>query len=371
MRRCLHAERPLAEWRRLECKEIEWEGLRKDGTRMSLSLKLSETVIQDRQLFTVMVTDISERKAMLAQLQQMAELDALTGLPNRALLRSRLEDAIHRSGRHNTLLALLFLDLDGFKQVNGSLGHEVGDRLLQAVAERLERCIRKSDTVARLGGDEFTIIVEELEKTDQAAMVAQKVLDTLAMPFHIHDQELHIGCSIGIAVYPLDDKMADALIRDADTAMYAAKKQGGCNYQYYSREMSNRVAEHHALQTQLRRALELDAFVVYYQPIYDLAAQCIIGAEALLRWQHPQRGLIPPNEFLPVLEETGLIAPVTTWVLDQMGRDFPTLQDASPRPFSLALNLTPRCFRTENMVDTMLGQMRQSGLPPECLTYRP
>ncbi len=345
----------------------EVEAQRKDGTRIPVSLKVSETVVGGRRLYTGLLEDISERKAMLERLQQMAEQDPLTGLPNRILFRDRLKHAIAQACRNENVLALMFLDLDNFKDINDSMGHQAGDELLKAVAGRLRETIRLSDTLSRLGGDEFTIILEGLAHADQAVTAAQKILNVFNEPFTLAGREFHVGTSIGIAIYPLDGKEPDALIKNADTAMYHAKKSGGGRYRFYSQEMSEWIEARQALQTELRRALEREEFVLHYQPIVYLEPGQANGVEALLRWQHPQRGLVPPNDFIPALEETGLIIPTTQWVLAQVGACYQMLKAAGFSEATVSVNFTPQCFGVPNMVHCVQGMLEANNIPPQNL----
>ena len=311
--------------------------------------------------------DISELMRNQAQLDYLAFHDPLTNLPNRSLFRDRLEQAINRAHRQDHQVALLFLDLDRFKTINDSLGHTLGDRLLKDVATRLGGCAREIDTVARLGGDEFTIIIEDLAHPDQAVMVAQKVLDVLVEPFHVDEREFHITASIGIALYPLDEREADALIKAADTAMYHAKEAGRNSYQFYSSAMTARVTQRLAIETQLRRALEREEFVVHYQPIVDLAGGRIVGAEALLRWQHSARGLVAPYEFIPIMEETGLILSIGEWVLRQACQHQRAWECEAPEALYVAINVSTRQLMKPDIVGSIVRVLNETGLPPDRL----
>lgn len=310
--------------------------------------------------------DISELMRNQAQLDYLAFHDPLTKLPNRSLFRDRLEQAINRAHRQDRLIALLFLDLDRFKTINDSLGHALGDRLLKEVANRLGGCAREIDTVARLGGDEFTIILEDLEHPDQAVMIAQKVLDVLVEPFQVDEREFHVTASIGIALYPLDEREAEALIKAADTAMYHAKEAGRNSYQFYSAAMTARVTQRLAVETQLRRALEREEFVVHYQPIVDLAGGHILGAEALLRWQHASRGLVSVHEFVPIMEDTGLILSIGEWVLRQACQRQRTWEQDGSSPY-VAINVSTRQLMKPDIVGNIVRILHETGLPPDRL----
>ncbi len=311
--------------------------------------------------------DISELMRNQAQLDYLAFHDPLTNLPNRALFRDRLEQSLNRAHRQGSQVALLFLDLDRFKTINDSLGHTLGDRLLKEVSTRLGGCAREIDTVARLGGDEFTIILEDLAHPDQAVLVAQKVLDVLVEPFTVDAREFHITASIGIALYPLDEREPDALIKAADTAMYHAKEAGRNSYQFYSSAMTARVTQRLAVETQLRRALERDEFVLHYQPIVDLSSGRAIGNEALLRWQHSARGLVAPHEFVPVMEETGLILSVGEWVLRQAAQQQRVWGRDGTAPAYVAINLSTRQLMKPDFVGSVVRILKETALEPHSL----
>jgi len=311
--------------------------------------------------------DISELMRNQAQLDYLAFHDPLTNLPNRALFRDRLEQSLNRAHRQNGQVALLFLDLDRFKTINDSLGHTLGDRLLKEVSTRLNSCAREIDTVARLGGDEFTIILEDLTHPDQAVLVAQKILDVLVEPFTVDTREFHISASIGIALYPLDEKEPDALIKAADTAMYHAKEAGRNSYQFYSSAMTARVTQRLAVETQLRRALERNEFVLHYQPIVDLSSGHAMGSEALLRWQHSARGLVAPYEFVPIMEETGLILSIGEWVLRQATLQQSTWSRNGTTPAYVAINLSTRQLMKPDFVTSVVRILKETALEPQSL----
>ncbi len=311
--------------------------------------------------------DLEERKRVEQSIRHMAHHDALTGLPNRALFRDRLSHAMAQADRYHQILAVLFLDLDRFKAINDTLGHNVGDQLLKIAAERLRSCVRDCDTVARLGGDEFTIIVEDIIEVQDAAVVAQKILDTLSQPFNLYGHEVFISVSIGLTLYPNDDENADNLLRNADSAMYRAKEYGRNNYQFYVADMNVKARERLMLESQLRRALDRNEFTLYYQPRVDLFSGQVIGAEALLRWRHPDMGLVPPVQFIPILEETGMIIPVGEWVLQQASRQNRAWQDLGLKPIRMAVNLSVRQFIQKELADSILSIIERAGLAPEFL----
>jgi diguanylate cyclase (GGDEF)-like protein/PAS domain S-box-containing protein len=311
--------------------------------------------------------DVTEQVRTRRKLDHLAFHDQLTGLPNRALFRDRLEQAMARARRENHLVALMFLDLDRFKNINDTLGHGAGDRLLVQVAERLRTCVRQTDTVARLGGDEFTVIMEQVSHVDQVGVVAQKILDSLAQRFEIGSSVLRVAASIGIAVWPWDDNDADDLIRDADVAMYHAKDHGRNRFEFYSAEMSARVARHMALEAELEGAIDRGEFVIHYQPIVDLASGRVRSCEALLRWRHPERGLVLPGEFVPALEESGRIVPITQWVLGELGRQQRLMDEAGAGDVELAVNFTAGCFAVPEMLSCIQRIFESSGLDPKRL----
>jgi diguanylate cyclase (GGDEF)-like protein/PAS domain S-box-containing protein len=348
----------------------EFRGLvvnrRKDGS-LFYEEKTISPIKNDANAVTHFVStgkDVSERVLGQEKINYLAHHDILTGLPNRAQFRTRLNEALARTRRIEKLLALLFLDLDNFKRINDSLGHDIGDALLKEVSERLKNSIRETDSVSRLGGDEFTVILENINHVNNVIAIAQKLVYALSQPFTIGVHTLHVSVSIGITLYPLDDAEADLLIKNADMAMYHAKELGRNGFQFYSADLSKRVVEHMRLEGELRRALEREEFVLYYQPIVDLRSGLVKSAEVLLRWQHPERGLVPPVEFIPVLEESGLIMPVTEWVLNKSIEQIRANTPAGTQAPVLAINITAGCFRgngitkcTGNVIASYGGQM--------------
>jgi diguanylate cyclase (GGDEF)-like protein len=297
----------------------------------------------------------------------MAYYDVLTGLPNRALLQDRLHQAMIESDRHERLTALLFLDLDRFKTINDTLGHEQGDLLLKQVAKRLTECVRPGDTVARPGGDEFIIVLADVAQVDNVSRVAQKIIDAFSRPFEIGGRELFVTCSVGVTLYPFDDRDIEALYRNADAAMYHAKDEGRNNFQFYSAEMNVESYKRLTLENALRRALERDELRLFYQPQVDLNSGRIVGAEALIRWQHPELGLVSPADFIPLAEETGLIVPIGEWVLRQACAQAHAWQDAGLPPVRVAVNLSERQFRQSGLYEVITAALQQAGLAPEWL----
>ncbi len=301
-----------------------------------------------------------------ANLYRLAHYDALTGLPNRLLFLDRLNQAIAQAHRNERLVGVMFLDLDRFKAINDSLGHAIGDLLLRGTAERLAHCVREDDTVARLGGDEFTVLLPEIRYIQDAATVAQKILDSLVQPFNLGEHEVFIGASIGIALYPFDEQL-DILLRNADIAMYHAKEHSGNSYLFYATEMNTANPKRLSLEGALRRALDRNEFVLHYQPQLDLASGRIVGAEALLRWRHPELGLIAPMEFIPLAEETGLIIPIGEWALRAACDQSRAWQAAGHPPIRMAVNLSARQFHEAELVKTVTRALDNSGLDPRYL----
>lgn len=285
-------------------------GRRKDGSEFPAEASISKLTQGGKTLLTVILHDISARKQAEERIYYLAHHDILTGLPNRTLLQDRLQQAVIDANRHDRLVAVLLLDMDRFKVINDTLGHDMGDRLLSKVSERLAAGLREGDTVARIGGDEFVIVLQDTVYMEDAGRVARKILDQFTQPFHLSGRELFISCSLGIAVYPMDGGDIDNLLKKADMAMYQAKELGGNGYRFYSEEINAYSLERLALETDLRHALERREFMLYYQPQVDLATGEIVGAEALLRWRHPDKGIVLPSEFVGLAEDTGLIMPV-------------------------------------------------------------
>ena len=341
----------------------------RDGSESSI--EDSAAPIHDRGgrvIGAVMVFhDVSQARAMVLKMSHLAQHDFLTNLPNRLLLKDRLTQAIALARHHGNQLAVLFLDLDRFKHINDSLGHAIGDQLLQSVAERLVACVRSSDTVSRQGGDEFVILLSKVEHGEDAARSAEKLLIELAAPYGIALHDLHVTVSIGIGIYPDDGQDAETLVRSADTAMYHAKENGRNNYQFFTQDMNIRAVERQSLEGGLRRALGRQEFVLHYQPKVNLETGAITGAEALIRWHHPDRGLVPPAQFVPIAEDCGLILPIGRWVLREACRQTRAWLDAGLRPGPVAVNISAVEFRAKDFLESVRAALEDTRLEPRYL----
>jgi len=313
-------------------------------------------------------SDISPIKQAEERLQHLAHHDPLTGVPNRLLFDARLESALQRAKRHEHKLALMFIDLDRFKVVNDTLGHKAGDLLLQTIAQRLQGCIRAEDTVARLGGDEFTLILDEISRSEDAALVADQLLRTASLPTTVEGREIFPGASIGIGIYPDDGQNSRDLCKAADSALYLAKKRGRGQYQFYSAALTTRTLDLLALERDLRQALDRNEFILHYQPQVALDGGQIVGAEALLRWQHPELGLLAPDRFLAAAEDTGLIDPITNWVLRQACTQCVGWRATASPTMRVSVNLAARTLLHDPLlVAQVQSALADSGLRPEQL----
>ncbi len=317
------------------------------------------------------IQDISELKSYRRQLHSLSFFDTVTGLPNRALFVDRLNQALNDAAWHGQQLGLVMLDLDRFKDINDSLGHAAGDDLLKQAAQRLQQVMRGYDTVARLGGDEFAVLLPDVRHATDMGSIAQKVLGAFGLPFQVANQEVFVTASVGGAFYPADAQDADQLLQYADAALYHAKSQGRNNFRFYSKELTRQASERLSLESELRRALEQGELLLHYQPKFDLATGGLVGAEALMRWQHPQRGMVPPLSFISVAEDTGLIVPMGAWALHtacraavawNRGRD--PLQQ---HPLKIAVNLSARQFAGDSFAETVREALQASGCRPEWL----
>lgn len=311
--------------------------------------------------------DVSEKRNLLHQMTHQAHHDSLTDLPNRLLFNDRLKQALAQARRNRQMVGVLFLDIDRFKLINDTLGHAMGDLLLNATSERLSSCLREEDTIARQGGDEFIIILPELLNAEDAALVARKILGVFAQPFVLEQHEVFITSSIGISLYPADGENTDTLIKHADTAMYHAKEQGRNNYQFFTDDLNSSVSERLSLENDMRKALERNEFLVYYQPQVNLSNGNIIGMEALVRWNHPVKGIISPHQFIPIAEDTGIIVPLGEWVLRQACQQNQLWINQGYPPQRVAVNLSARQFRQPNLVANITNILEETGMNPELL----
>jgi len=326
-----------------------------------------DMLIQITRSISDQIAQFVVRQKAEERVRRLAHYDELTGLPNRTMFNERVSHALTRALRTARTLAILFIDLDRFKNINDTLGHEAGDRVLKEVADRLRGCLRESDTVGRLGGDEFVVLIEEPPRPVNAALVAQKILAAMGTPFLVQAQEFHITASIGISTYPDDAADMQTLMKDADIAMYRAKEQGKNNFQFYSAQINAHSIERLSLESGLRRALERDEFLLHYQPKLDIRSGRITGVEALLRWQQPVQGLIPPAQFIQLAEETGLIVPIGAWVLKTACAQNKAWQLEGLAPVRVAVNLSPRQFAHENLLEDVARVLEQTGLDPAFL----
>jgi diguanylate cyclase (GGDEF)-like protein/PAS domain S-box-containing protein len=311
--------------------------------------------------------DITERVLAEERIQYLAYHDGLTDLPNRSMFGKILNHAIGHARRYDKIVAVLFIDLDRFKNINDTLGHEAGDVLLQEVGRRLKNCVRQSDTVARLGGDEFVVLLDELNKSAEAGTVARKILSSIIRPFHMLGQEFRVTASVGISSYPDDGQDEQSLMKNADIAMYQAKSEGKNNYQFYSAQMNVHSYERLALESNLRQALERNEFHLHYQAKMDLHSNKVCGMEALLRWVHPELGTVPPAQFIPVAEETGLIVPIGRWVLRTACLQNVAWQKAGLPVLCVSVNLSPRQFNEENLLQDIAAVLAETGMDPRFL----
>jgi diguanylate cyclase (GGDEF)-like protein/PAS domain S-box-containing protein len=315
----------------------------------------------------IVFRDVSAARAMALQMTHSAQHDFLTGLPNRMLFNDRVSQAVVLAPRHMKNVAVLFLDLDGFKHINDSLGHPIGDKLLQSIAKRLVDCVRDSDTVSRQGGDEFVVLLSEVEQSEDASITASRMLRAVAGAHSIDQHDLHVTASIGVSVYPDDGLDAETLIKNADTAMYQAKENGRQSHQFFKPAMNVRAVERQSIEESLRRALERHEFALHYQPKINLKTGEITGAEALIRWTHPIRGPVPPGQFIPVAEDCGLILPIGNWVLREACKQARAWLDAGLSLGTMAVNISAMEFRDGNFLEGVFTILKDTGLDPRSL----
>jgi diguanylate cyclase (GGDEF)-like protein/PAS domain S-box-containing protein len=343
--------------------------IRGDGTQIPIEETIAPIRNRDGQVTGAVIVfrDVSVAKAMAREIAHTAEHDALTGLPNRTLLNDRISQAIAAAKRHAKQVAVLFLDADGFKHINDSLGHSVGDQLLQSIAQRLLECARSVDTVSRQGGDEFVVLLSELTHPQAASVMAGRMLRAVAEPHVVGKHELHVTASIGVSVFPDDGSNAETLIKNADTAMYQAKENGRRSYQFFKPSMNARAVERQSLEEGLRRALERQEFELHYQPKIDIRTGAITGAEALIRWTHPTRGRVSPTDFIPIAEDCALILPIGRWVMGQACAQARAWRDAGLPATTMAVNVSAMEFQNEGFLGSLSQILQESGWEPGLL----
>lgn len=342
---------------------------RKDGSMFHAEITITPLVDKNADIthFIATARDISDDIRNKVQLTHQVQHDSLTNLPNRNLFLDRLQQAISKAHHHHRLVAVLFLDLDRFKSINDSLGRTAGDQLLQQLSQRFKKTIREGDTIARFGGDEFVILLDDFDSDNSLSLIAQKILNSLAIPFEINGHEIFISASIGISISPHDGENPDTLLRNADIAMYRAKELGKNNFQYYSEAMTAHVFEHLSLENNLRHALERNEFILYYQPQVDARSGKIFGVEALLRWQHPELGMVMPNNFISLLEETGLIEPVGIWVLETACKQSRQWHQSGMGFVHMSVNLSSRQFNNNHFIASLQNIIKDTQVNPQYL----
>ena len=315
-------------------------------------------------IVTPLMKHIARQQLAEQKINHLAYFDSLTGLPNRTLFHDRLAQALARARRERTKIALLYFDLDHFKEVNDSLGHHTGDLLLQEVSTRMQRLTRQCDTLARIGGDEFCFLITSLAKDQGAIVLAEKILEAMKAPFELNSKKIFTAASIGIAIFPDNGEDAETMLKGADIAMYAAKDKGGNSFAFFSEEMNRKALESRQMELDLRRALDNNEFFLAYQVQWDLRSNRVVGAEALLRWNHPEKGLVPPDQFIPLAEETGLIEPIGDWVLRTACNQNKIWQKAGYSPIRIAVNLSAHQLRQKNFLDLVDQVLQETGLAP-------
>lgn len=343
--------------------------IRRDGRECAIEDSAAPIHDSNGQLSGAVIVfhDITDAQAMALKMAYLAQHDFLTNLPNRVLLNDRISQAIAVAERRTSHLAVLFLDLDNFKQINDSLGHGIGDRLLQSVAQRLTACVRRSDTVSRQGGDEFVVLLTEDNFAEDAALTAEKILTAMAQPHVLDGQQLVVTTSVGISTYPADGLTAEALIKNADSAMYQAKERGRNNYQFFAGNMSNQAVARQTIEAELRVALERHEFVLHYQPKVNLASGAITGIEALLRWNHPQLGQLQPSRFVSIAEDCGLIVEIGRWVLHEACKQACLWRESELLCGPMAVNVSALEFRDKGFVPSLEAILAETGLPANAL----
>lgn len=350
-------------------KDIPYQMVKKNGEIIDVLISAKSARDENGRILYSMagVADVTERIKVEQEVQRLAHYDPLTGQPNRFLMQERLQHALVQAQREDRRVGVLFIDLDRFKWVNDTLGHACGDQLLQKVACKMQECVRQGDTVARLGGDEFVIILYGFNSDDELSHFAQRFLETLSQPVTLAGVEVFNSASIGIAIYPMDGRNVETLLRNADLAMYSAKEHGRNTYQFYCGELNEKMLSKLSMENRLRRALRKKEFFLEYQPQFDLRSRRISGFEALVRWQDPELGLILPADFIKVAEDCGLIYPLGEWVLQTACKQARLWQDQGFPKVRMAVNVSATQFRRHDFIDMVLGKLHESGLAPEGL----
>ncbi|VBB05468.1 pac motif [Lucifera butyrica] len=346
---------------------LEMEGRRTDNTVFPLEFSCAEMSFDEQQLFICMARDISERKQAESMIRYLAYHDALTDLPNKTLFLDRLNMAVHHAHRDGNSLAVIVAALDRLNMVNDTLGHSVGDRMLQIVAGKMLECIPEGATVSRVGGGEFAVLLPVINQSEDAVRVIQAMIRQFEAPFTLEEYQLYITFSFGIAVYPLDGQSGGTLLKNADAAMYRTREQGGNHYQFYTYTMNDKILNSMVMETKMRAALENDEFILHYQPQVNVRKGKVVGMEALVRWDSPEDGLILPQDFIPLAEETGLIIPLGEWVLRTACSQNRAWQSAGYPPMDISVNLSARQFRQARLVDMVERVLRETGLDPRYL----
>ena len=345
---------------------IEQKHVRLDGSVVHVELTSAPAALHGNDAILVFARDVSERKRYQSELEHQATHDALTGLPNRNSLKYRLSHAIASARRHDKMVAITFIDLDNFKSINDNFGHEVGDEVLKVVAARLAEAVRTTDTVVRLGGDEFVLLFTDLDDVDVVTQLMHRALAAISRPIHAAGTELVLTCSAGISIYPLDAPDADTVLRNADKAMYRAKEKGRNNFEYFTPDLNSRSSERQTLSAELHRAVERKEFCLCYQPQVDVLSGMPTGAEAFIRWNHPQRGVLLPEKFIPLAEELGLIVPIGEWVLRKACKRVRTLL-TEQSPFTVSVNISSVQFWQTNLIALVERVLRSADLAPRYL----
>ena len=341
----------------------DWRHLKADGTQIVVCIYAHNLVYEQKQATVMAIIDVTERRAQENYTRHLANHDSLTGLPNRQSFRTLLDNTLRRPSPAKPGSAVVLVDIDNFKDINDTLGHPVGDLLITAVAERLARNMREHDSVSRLGGDEFAIVLDQITKPEDVEQVLNRLLDDFLEPFDIEGNHISVDFSAGITLVPRDGNESDAILRNADLALYQAKADGRGIYRFFEPQMQLHVTRRRALKDDMRRAFKAEAFELHYQPLVDLKSSKTIGFEALLRWNHPDRGMISPAEFIPLAEETGLIIPLGAWVLERACREAATWRE----DLTLAVNLSPTQFKSGNIASSLVSALDVSGLAPDRL----